>query len=189
MNERYGQIVFAGEVMATMFVWILILTPWVALLALILHDATKEDSDGSAISIAAKNLKAFIFWIVQKSVSKPPVTVTTAAISSSSKPTGPSEIKQAPALPPKKTWWRKERRASTTIPELELAILEAVKKAAPGCEDFVGVIVRHETPKSHLDPNWTIRGVKFGNADRKMVNEALAAVVERMKREFLLSNQ
>src|SRR6266404_8148445 len=49
-----------------MFAWILILIPWVALLSLILHDATKEDSDGSAISIAAKNLKALIGWAIPK---------------------------------------------------------------------------------------------------------------------------
>jgi hypothetical protein len=172
-----------------MLVWILILGSWVALLSLILHDATKEDSDGSAISIAAKNLKAFIFRVLQKSISKLPVQVATAvkAISSSSNPSGPTEIKQAPALPSKKKWWPKEHRVSITIPELELAISEAVAKAAPGCEDFVGVVVRHATPKSRLDPNWAIRGVKFGNADRKMANEALGAIVERMQREFLLS--
>jgi len=74
-----------------------------------------------------------------------------------------------------------------TTPELELAISEAVKKAASGCEDFVGVIVQRNTPKSRLDPNWAIRGVKFGNADRKVADEALATVVERMQRELLLS--
>jgi hypothetical protein len=69
-----------------------------------------------------------------------------------------------------------------------LAISEAVKKAAPGCEEFVGVMVQQDRPKSHLDPNWAIRGVKFGKADRKVVDEALATVVERMQREFLLSD-
>ncbi len=48
-----------------MFAWILILGSWVALLSLILHDATKEDSDGSAISIAAKKIKALTFWAMQ----------------------------------------------------------------------------------------------------------------------------
>ena len=173
-----------------MFAWILILSLWVALLLLILHDATKEDSRGSAISIATKNFKAFIVWAIQKSISTPSVKVATAvkAISSTSKPSGPSEIKRAAALPPKKKWWRQEHRVSITISELELAISEDIKNAAPGCEDFVGVIVRHETPKSHLDPNWVILGVKFGKADRKIANEALATVVERMQRMFLLSN-
>jgi hypothetical protein len=173
-----------------MFVWILILSLWVALLLLILHDATKGESSGSAISIAAKNFKAFIFWAIQKSVSKSlKVATAVEAISSSSMPSGPSEIKQANALPPKKSWWRKERRVSITSSELELAISEAIKKAGPGCENFVGVMVRQEKPKSHLDPNWVIRGVKFGKTDRKMVNEALATIVERMQQEFLLSDE
>ena len=73
-----------------------------------------------------------------------------------------------------------------TIPELEQAILEAIK-ATPGCEDFVGVIVAHEMSKSHRDPNWAIRGVKFGKADRKIANEALDRVVGRMQREYRLS--
>jgi hypothetical protein len=165
-----------------MFAWILILGCWVALLVLILHDATKEDSDGGAISIAAKHFSAFIFWAMlkaqklrgtfrdrtsQASVSKPPVKVVTTVL---------------------KKWWRKDHRVSKTTLELELAISEAVKSAAPGCEDFVGVIVRHTAPKSHLDPNWEVRGVKFGKADRKMVDQALATVVDRMQQEFRLSD-
>jgi hypothetical protein len=171
-----------------MFGWILIVSLWVVLLSLILHDATKENSQGSAISIAAKNLKLFIFGAIPALKVAPAVEV----LSSSSKPGGPSGVKVPPTPPPKKPpkkwWWRKELRVSITIPELELAIMEAVKKAAPSCEEFVGVIIQHETPKSRLDPNWAIRGVKFGNADRKMANEALATVVERMQREFLLSD-
>ena len=193
-----------------MFAWILILIPWVALLSLILHDATKEDSGGSAILIAAKNFKALIVWTIPKvrklwralssrtsptSVSKPAVKVMAAArsVSSSLVRYGkPGAIKQAPAsspenLPPKKKWWRREHRLSIAAPELESAISEAVRNTAPGCEDFVGVIVRHKPPKSNLDPNWAVHGVKFGKADRKMVNEALTAVVERMQQEFLLS--
>src|SRR5438270_3499266 len=100
--------------------WILILSPWVALLVLILHDATKEDSDGSAISIGAKYFKAFISWTMQKSVSKLPVKIATAVKAISSEPSGPSEtpseVEHAPAPPPNKTWWRKERRVSITTP-------------------------------------------------------------------------
>ena len=193
-----------------MFAWILILIPWLALLSLILHDATKEDSAGSAISIAAKNFKALIGWAIpkarnlwalcyrvpRKSASKPAVKImaaATATSSSSIRQGEPGAIKQAPASspenpPPKKKWWRRDHRVPVAIPELELAISEAVRKAAPGCEDLVGVIVRHTPPKSNLDPNWAVHGVKFGKADRKMVNEALTGVVERMQQEFLLSD-
>lgn len=71
--------------------------------------------------------------------------------------------------------------------KLEFAIAEAVKKTGPACQAFVGVIVRHVKPKSSFDQNWALRGVKFGNSDRETVNEALATIVERMRREFKLS--
>ena len=170
-----------------MLVWILIISSWVALLSLILHDATIEDSDGSAIWIAAKKIKAFTFLAMlkarklrrtltyrtsQANVPKSPVKVATAvnAISSSLEELrlgGPSVNGQAPALPPKPTlppkkkkWRGKDHRLSMTTSELEMAISEAVKKAAPGCEDFVGVIVRHKIPKSHRS--------KLGNSGGKI---------------------
>jgi len=147
-----------------MFAWILILSFYVALFSLILYDATKEDSEGSAISIAAKKIKAFAFWAMLKARKlRGTLSYRTSQTSVS------------------------KSRVSMTTPQLESAISEAVKKAAPGCEDFLAVIVQHKTPKSHLDPNWAIRGVRYGKADRPVANEALASVVERMQREFLLS--
>jgi hypothetical protein len=180
----------------------LILGSWVAVLFLILHDATKNDSDGSAITKAAtkvaKNVKALASLAVPKARKRleTPSPETPSLETSSLETSGPGTpqgevstpaVKQAP-LPPKKHWWRRDLRVAMTAPELESAISDAVKKAAPGCEDFVGVIVQHTAPRSHRDPNWDVRGVKFGKADRKAVDEALAAVVDRMRREFLLSD-
>jgi hypothetical protein len=68
-----------------------------------------------------------------------------------------------------------------------LLVTEAVKKAEPGCEAFVGVIVKPETPKSRFDANWATRGVKFGSTDRDKSSKAMASAVERMRREFRLS--
>ena len=82
--------------------------------------------------------------------------------------------------------WRKDKRRSITSAELQLAILQAVK-AAPGCEKFVGVFVQPTTPKAPLEPNWEVHGVRFGKADRKTVNEALAIVVTRLQRNFRIS--
>ena len=73
-----------------------------------------------------------------------------------------------------------------TPAELELAIAEAVRKASPACEGFLSVIVEPKTSKSRLDPDWDIRGVRFGKADRKMVDEALSTVVKRMQQEIRL---
>ena len=88
-----------------MFTWSLILgaCAWVALLLLILHDATKNDNEGSAILIAGNKVVTLVRWAVlkarelrkarrlrfsQTTVSKPPANLKTAVetSSSSSKP-------------------------------------------------------------------------------------------------------
>ena len=86
----------------------------------------------------------------------------------------------------KKAWWRKDRRVQITPAELELTIAEAVRKNAPECGSFVGVIVHHKKPKQHRDPNWGVRGVRFGKADRRIVNETLTRIVEQLQKEFRL---
>ena len=160
-----------------MLTWILVLAPWVALLSLILHDATKDDRDGSAISIASRDLGAFIDRAMLKA------RMLRSARSHAISRTDP----QSPAVPPpKKKRWRKDGRVSITIPELELTIVQAVQKTAPDCEGFVGVIVQRTKPASRSDVNWEIQGIKFGNADRKIASEALTTITERLQREFLL---
>jgi hypothetical protein len=86
--------------------------------------------------------------------------------------------------------WLKESsddRSSVSRDHLQSAITEAVRKADPDCEGFVGVVVRRETPKARLDANWAIRGVRFGKADRDKSSKALTTIVERMQREFVLA--
>ena len=112
---------------------------------------------------------------------------------------GPSERLQQVALPPaapppvaalpKKSPIRKlfKARVSIPLPELQSAIGEAVKTAAPGCEAFVGVVVRPKTPESGLDANWELAGAKYGKADKNIVNEALMAIVAQMQNEFLIT--
>lgn len=70
--------------------------------------------------------------------------------------------------------------------ELESAISQAVK-AAPGCAGFVGVIIQSRHATSESEPNWDVRGVKFGNADRTVANDAVATVVNRLQQEFRLA--
>jgi hypothetical protein len=78
-------------------------------------------------------------------------------------------------------------RNSVSRATLESAITEAVKRAGPDCEPFVGVIIKRETPKSQYDANWAIRGVRFGRADQDKSSKAMTIIVERMQREFNLS--
>jgi hypothetical protein len=94
-------------------------------------------------------------------------------------------IEQNPAASSPK-WWSKDTRVVKTAEGLELMIREAVK-TTPGCEAFVGVIVQRTTPKSRLDSNWEIRGIRFGGMDRQIAREALIPIVERMQREFRLT--
>ena len=220
-----------------MFAWILISLCWVALFLLILHDVTKDDCNGSAVSIAAKKLGAPARWAVTEARKLPEALASYTLSQASISQANISQTSEAPPLaplddaakfenarfentksentkpentklentklentwpeyakpestPPRKRWWhgrRIDERVSMTSPEIELAIAEAVKKTAPGCEDFIGVVIRQTTPKSRLDVNWELRGIRFGKADREMVNEAVASVVERMQREFRLT--
>jgi len=80
-------------------------------------------------------------------------------------------------------------RVSISLSELQSAIGEAVKTAAPGCEAFVGVVVRQKTPNSHLGANWELAGAKFGKADRNTANEALMAIVAQMQKEFRVTER
>lgn len=70
---------------------------------------------------------------------------------------------------------------------MQSAITEAVKRSEAGCKSFVGVVIRRETPKSRLDPNWAIKGIRFGRADRDKSALAITKIVERMQREFRLA--
>jgi hypothetical protein len=48
---------------------------------------------------------------------------------------------------------------------IQAAITEGVKNTDPGCEPCVGMIVQRTNPKSTLEANWAISGIKFGRAD------------------------
>ena len=72
--------------------------------------------------------------------------------------------------------------------EMQAAITEAVKKADPDCEAFVGVFVERTTRTSILEANWAVKGIKFGRADRSKAHDAVSRIVERMQCDFNLSN-
>jgi hypothetical protein len=179
-----------------MLAWILIFGSWIALVSLILHDVTKEDANGGAIRLAAGHAGAAMSCAVSRTVSwtvswaaswamKARTFRETRRLAASLGDVSKPPLKRLPALR-KLGWWHTDQRISMTTAELELAIADAVRKALPGCEDFISVIVERKTPKSRLDPDWDIRGVRFGKADRKMTDEALSTVVKRMQQEIRL---
>jgi hypothetical protein len=81
-----------------------------------------------------------------------------------------------------------DNRNAITREAMQAAITLAVKKADPDCKPFIGVIVRRTNPKSSLETNWAIRGIKFGRADRNKAKEAVDIIVQRLQREFKLNN-
>jgi hypothetical protein len=81
------------------------------------------------------------------------------------------------------------QRASMLQEELQAAIVAAVREADPACEAFVGVVVERIDRDPDAMANWTIKGVKFGKADRAKAGPILATVVERMQQKFDLTSR
>lgn len=76
-----------------------------------------------------------------------------------------------------------------TVADLEFEITQATRMADPSCAEFVGVVVQRVKSKSSSGANWSLRGIKFGRSDRKAVGDVLTTIVERMQREFRLSDE
>jgi hypothetical protein len=72
---------------------------------------------------------------------------------------------------------------------LRFEITNFVRNSDPACGSFVGVFIELTDPKSPGDPNWAIRGVRFGKADREKSRAALATIVERMQTTFRVSEE
>jgi len=54
---------------------------------------------------------------------------------------------------------------------------------------FRGVIVERVVARNTSDEmNWAVKGVKFKKSDREQCNSALAVIVERLKREFEITD-
>jgi len=80
-----------------------------------------------------------------------------------------------------------DTRSSVSPERLQAAITKGVKKSDAKCEGFIGVIVQRQTPKARFDADWSVKGVRFGKADRDKCGLALVTIVERMQREFSLA--
>jgi hypothetical protein len=198
-----------------MILRIFILGSWVGILLLILHDATKDDEQGSVISTATKNSKIAlkklaltgsalavqVLLYVRKLRSAyrnttwrhtlPKQAATQdVPVSIDLVPQGSLVREGAQLAPePKKGWWRRDHRTPISARELESAIAEAVKTSNPSCKDFIGVVVEQTKPKSRAAANWSLRGIKFGKADRGIASAALTACVQRMQQDFWLAEK
>lgn len=80
------------------------------------------------------------------------------------------------------------QRTSITRAALELAIVETVRASDPQCEDLVGIIVERIVPESPGGANWTVKGVKYGKAERSRCSAVLSNCVDERRREFEISD-
>jgi hypothetical protein len=78
------------------------------------------------------------------------------------------------------------RRTLVSRSALERAITTAIKTFDVGCQDFVGVVVEQSSSKSSAEPNWQVKGLRFGKSDRDMATAALDSVLPLMQKEFTL---
>ena len=156
------------------------------MLSLVLHDVTRDDANGGAIRVAAGNVGSAVSWARLKARRFKRARSRRKQIRRAAQDDAASPPRKSRFALGKSDWWRADQRVTMTMSELESSIAEAVKKASPGCEDFVSVIVERTAPKSRLAPDWDVRGVRYGKADRPTVDEALAAAVKRMQQEIRL---
>jgi hypothetical protein len=79
-------------------------------------------------------------------------------------------------------------RASIDRKSLEAAIAADVKILDPSCEGFGGVVLERSSTSTPDTANWAIKGIRFGKAERVKCNVAIISVVERMQRQYEVSD-
>jgi hypothetical protein len=80
-------------------------------------------------------------------------------------------------------------RASILRDDLQAAIVAGVRGTDPACEPFIGVVIERIDSAVASKANWTIKGVKYGKADRTKADSVLATIVERMQKEYDLAHR
>jgi hypothetical protein len=86
-------------------------------------------------------------------------------------------------------FWKKRRpsdRSPVLAKTIELAITASVKKSDPLCENFLAVWIEPHEYTSLGEPNWHLKAVQFGKADRDKCAAALDIIVERMQKKYSL---
>jgi CspA family cold shock protein len=91
-------------------------------------------------------------------------------------------------MSPKSTEQVEGKRTPITQAALEAALAEAVRAHDTKCEGLVGIIVERVSPASPGGTNWSVKGVKYGKAERDRCDVALSVCVEEMQREFEVSD-
>jgi hypothetical protein len=79
-------------------------------------------------------------------------------------------------------------RRPVTREALQQSLTEAVRTSHPEFEDFGGVFIEQIAPAAPGGPNWAVRGVKYGRADRHRSGIILSYCVDEAQLEFEISD-
>lgn len=83
----------------------------------------------------------------------------------------------------------KPKRIPIARAMLEDQLLEAVRSSSPDCLKLVSVIVERVVPSTRGGPNWAIKGVRYGKADREQCSARLAGIAIEQQRRFELTEE
>jgi hypothetical protein len=82
-----------------------------------------------------------------------------------------------------------KRKVVITPDTLQSLIADVVRASNPRCRGLLEVFVQPVVPKSRGDVNWTVRGVKYGRAERTQCEAAISSIVEQLQQEFVISDE
>jgi cold shock CspA family protein len=99
-----------------------------------------------------------------------------------------SDLKDSLMLTPKGQNTAMNRNPITSE-ALQSVVAKAVRESDAQCEAFVGIIVERIDPKSNGGVNWSLKGVKYGEADRAKCDIAISGIVEQLQQEFVISDE
>jgi cold shock CspA family protein len=80
-------------------------------------------------------------------------------------------------------------RYPITSDALQSVVAKAVRDSDALCETFIGIIVERIDPKLNGGVNWTLKGVKYGKADRAKCDTAIFGIVDQLQKEFIISDE
>jgi CspA family cold shock protein len=79
-------------------------------------------------------------------------------------------------------------RKPITRDALEQSLTDAVRRIAPECESFVGLILERVVPEMPGGVNWIVKGVRYGKADRRKCEAALGASLREKQLAYTLTD-
>jgi cold shock protein len=75
------------------------------------------------------------------------------------------------------------------IEALEAVLASAIRESNVGCKDFIGLFIQPLVPYPRSGPNWAIRGIKYGSANRAQCDISISEIVKKMQLDFVIPSE